>query len=66
MHAVAEEPEEGQQSKQRKLLVAIDDNRACEDAVDWALKEFYRSQLFTCTVELDPCRNKPRGMINYV
>jgi hypothetical protein len=44
MRAVAEdEPaEDYQRSRQRKILIAIDDNRACEDAVEWALREFYR------------------------
>jgi len=52
MHAVAEEPaEDDRQSKQRKILVAIDDNRACEDAVEWALKEFYRSAVDVCSFE---------------
>ena len=29
-------------SDARKLLIAIDDNQACERALDWSLKEFYR------------------------
>lgn len=42
MQAIAEEGVSSANDTCRKLLVAVDDNRACEGALDWALKEFYR------------------------
>ena len=41
MQAIAEE-DAASVSDARKLLIAIDDNFACERALSWALKEFYR------------------------
>lgn len=42
MQAIIEEEAAGGADPVRKILVAIDDNYACERALDWGLKEFYR------------------------
>ena len=40
MQAISEEGSTS--STSRKILIAIDDNYACEKACDFALREFYR------------------------
>ena len=44
MQAISEEA--STTSTSRKVLIAIDDNYACEKACDFALREFYRLVAF--------------------
>ena len=42
MQAIAEEGQTSPGIASRRILVAIDDNYACERALEWAMREFYR------------------------